>query len=249
MGPCFSSSSTAKSPKIQNISSPQETLVTVPRSTVDERGNPIRVEDNELDRQTLDAVFSLMGQYIAQQHRIVTAIAIGGAVNVMLLQNHQSTQHVEYFGTNMGNEERLILGNAARYAEQNSPNTLGTKWFNNQTMLQLPPSIHATLTQESIKQDEVVFNREGLKILAAPWNYALCSKMDRLVTHRRIRSHDLSDAVAYLHYYIQGHGRISVSTARVKGWCQSYQMRTSDDVIKAVNKEYRRLHGKDGIRR
>ncbi|KAL9127371.1 MAG: hypothetical protein Q9217_003743 [Psora testacea] len=247
MGSCCSSSRSVKHSSIQNISSPQETLVTVHWPQVDARGNNFCIEEYQLNRQTLDTAFSLMAKYITQQHRSITIIAVEGAVNVLLLQTRQSTHHVVFFGTNLDNEESILLNNAARYAEQSSPISLGDEWFNNQTILCLPPGIHEIVTQGAFQQDEIVFNREGLKILAAPWDYAMCGQMDRLTLQNRVRPYDLSDAVAYLHYYIHRHGGQPVTIATVKDWCHSYQKQTSDDVIKGVNREYRRCYGTDGI--
>lgn len=70
--------------------------------------------------------------------------------------------------------------------------------------------------------------------------------MNRLVRPDRVRSYDLADAVSYLRYYIRKNGR-SVHKARIERWCKDYQKDTSDDVIRAVNGEYKRLYGEDGI--
>ncbi|KAL9103242.1 MAG: hypothetical protein Q9163_001693 [Psora crenata] len=247
MGPCFSSPKPARLPKIQNISSPQENLMMAPRPRFGARAAAIRSQECELNKQTLEAAFSLMAQYLSQQHRCLTIIAVGGAVNVMLLQSRHFTHDVDYFGTNLGDDERMLLHNAARYAEQNSQTPLGGEWFNNQTLLCLPPDIHRTVTQEAFQQNEVMYDGVGLKILAAPWNYAMCRKMNRLKLRDNVQPYDLSDAVAYLHYYIQGYGNVPVNQATVKEWCQNYQTEASDSIIKAVNREYRRRYGTDGI--
>ena len=247
MGSCFSNPNPTKRVRVQNVSSPQDTYPMFPVQRGDTRANAIRTEGVELNKQTLEEAFLLMAQYITQQHRQITIIALGGAVNVMLLQVRRSCPDVAFFGASLENNEPLLVNNAARYAGQNNPISLGDEWFNNQTMLSLPPDVRTTVTQEAIQQDEVVFERPGLKILAAPWNYAMCSKVNRLVLHDHVQQHDLSDAVAYLHYYIQGHDRVPVTIATVKGWCQTYQKQTNDQVIKAVNKEYRRRYGANGI--
>ena len=219
----------------------------VVRSQTDARGVPIRIEDYELDRPTLEMALSLMARYIQQRHQSVTVIAVGGAVNVLLLQNRQSTHDIKFFGTNVGTDERILLSDASRYAEQNSTTPLGSEWYNNQTMLWLPANIHRTVTEEALQQDEVVYDQQGLKILAAPWNYAMCGKMDRLMSRDETRPYDTSDAATYLHHYIERNGQRPVTNDIVKGWCRSYHKQTSDAIIKSVNKEYRRRYGGVGI--
>lgn len=140
----------------------------------------------------------------------------------------------------------MISDAAARYAERQSQTPLGGEWFNNQTMLWLPPNVHRKVTQEVFEQTEVVFDRRGLKVVAAPWNYALCGKMNRLVRPDQSPPYDFADVASYLHCYILEHGR-PVSAARIKRWCQAYQKDTSNDMICAVNKEYRRLYRIDGV--
>ena len=101
---------------------------------------------------------------------------------------------------------------AAKHSEQQSPTPLGSEWFNNNVTVFLPTDVHQKVTREALHQDEVVFEHRGLKVVAAPWAYALCSKMDYLRRPELNRPHDLSDAIAYLHSHIQKHGG-SVSLA------------------------------------
>ena len=153
---------------------------------------------------------------------------------------------VDFLGTNLTNDQRALLDRAARHAETQSPTPLGGDWFNNQAILWLPPDVHRQLTREAFDQPEILFRKPGLELLVAPWHYALCGKMNRLVRPAERRPYDVSDAVAYLRRYILKHGG-PVERACVWGWCRVYQKETSDDVMRAVNEEYRRLYGCDGI--
>ena len=218
----------------------------VPRPRIDSNGRAIRIEDHELDKRTLETALTAMASFIDMQRQNITIITVGGAVNTLLLQSRRSTHDVDFFGTNLTNDQRILLDKAAMYAEKKSHTPLGGEWFNNQTMLWLPPNVHRKVTHEALEQNEVVFHRRGLKVVAAPWNYALCGKMNRLVRLGQVRSYDVTDAASYLHYHILKHGG-PVSAARIEGWCQAYQKDTSNDVIRAVKKEYQRLYGKDGI--
>lgn len=189
-----------------------------------------------------------MADYIDRQRQSLTIITVGGAVNTILLQSRDSTHDADFFGTNLNNEERILLDETTKYAERHSSTPLGGEWFNNQTMLCIPPDVHRTVTGEALRKNEVVFEKRGLKVIAAPWNYAFCGKMNRLVRPDQARPYDLGAAVSYLRCYTRKHGG-PVSKARVKSWCRKYQKDTNDDVILAINREYKRVHGGDGILR
>lgn len=236
----------ARQGKDVSISRPQDPLLHIPRPELGYDNKPIRIKDYELDKSTIEAALTKMANYIDSQRQYITVITVGGAVNTLLLQNRPSTHDVDFLGTNLNNDQRVLLGEAAKYAERRSQKPLGGEWVNNQTMLWLPPDVHRTVTEQALQQNEVVFRRKGLKIVAAPWNYAFCGKMNRLVRADQARAYDLTDAVSYLHRYIQIHGG-PISVALIKEWCKSYQKDTSDDVIRNIKKEYRRQYGADGI--
>ena len=218
----------------------------VPRPPIGHNERPTRVKKYELDRPTLQAALTAMADFIASQRQCITIVIVGGAVNILLIQNRRSTHDVDFFGTNIDGHQRILLDDAARYAERRSQTPLGGEWFDNQTMLWLPPKIHRKVTQEALEQNEVVFERKGLKVVAAPWRYALCGKMGRLVHPAQAQPYDITDAASYLRQHILKHGG-PVSEAHIKHWCQDYQKDTSDEVIRTVNTEYRRLYGEDGI--
>lgn len=222
MGGGLSKEKKRRRAQITNISGPQDPLMHIPRPRIDHDGRLLRIEDHELDRRTLEAALTTMAVYIDRRRQNITIITVGGAVNTMLLQSRQSTHDVDFCGTNLNNDQRILLDEAARYAEEQSQTPLGGEWFNNQMMLWLPPNIHRQVTQEALEQDEVVFERRGLKVVAAPWKYALCGKMNRLVRPHEARPYDVTDAASYLHHYILKHGG-PVSAAQIKQWCRAYQ--------------------------
>jgi hypothetical protein len=244
MGGCCSSEQEADPEP--TISQPQNLILHVPRPQVDYDGRPVRIDDYELDKATLQGALARMADYIDNQGQSITVITVGGAVNTILLQNRQSTHDVDFFGTNLNNDQRVILDEAARYAERKSPTPLGGEWFNSHTMLWLSIDAHRRITQEALEQNEVVFEKRGFRVLAAPWNYAMCGKMNRLVRGDEARPYDLSDAASYLRQFIQRHGG-PVSVATIKNWCRYYAKSTDDEVIRATASEYRRLYGEAGI--
>ena len=246
MGGGMSTESKPRQAQTSNISAPQDPILHVPRPRLDHDGKAIRIEDHELDRQTLETALKCMADCIDRQGQNITLIIGGGAVNTMLLQSRLSTHDVDFFGTNLNNDQRVLLDKAAGYAEMQSQIPLGGEWFNNQAILWLPPNVHHRVTKEALEQDDVVFEKRGLKVIAAPWNYALCGKMNRLVRRNEVRRYDVTDAASYLHRYILKHGG-PVSPAQIKQWCQAYQKDTSNDAIRAVAKEYRRQYGSNGI--
>lgn len=163
--------STEKKPRrapITNTSGPQDLMMHIPRPRVDYAGMAVRIEDHELNRRTLEAALTTMAEFIDRQRQAITIITFGGAVNTLLLQNRQSTHDVDLFGINLNNDQRILLDDAARYAERESRTTLGGEWFNNQTTLWLPPNVHRKVTEEALEQNEVVFHRRGLKVVATP---------------------------------------------------------------------------------
>ena len=175
--------------KLANISGPQDPIMHVPRPRVDRGGKAIRIEDHELERKNLEAALTSMAEFINSHGENITIVIAGGAVNTLLLQDRLFTHDVDFFGTNLNNEQRILLDEAAGYAaagyaERQSRIPLGGEWYNNQAMLWLPPNVHRRVTQEAFEQNEVIFEKRGLKMVAAPWNYALCGKLNRLVRQK-----------------------------------------------------------------
>ncbi|KAL9002477.1 MAG: hypothetical protein Q9188_004595 [Gyalolechia gomerana] len=248
MGCGMSTPAKAKPKRGTAISAPHELILQVPRPQLDYNSRPIRVEDYELDRQTLRAALNTMADYIDSHRQEITVITVGGAVNTMMLRTRDSTHDLDFFGTNLDNAQRVLLDEAARYAERRSATPLGAEWFNNQTMLWIPPDVHRTVTQEAMHQNEVVFYKKGLRVIAAPWNYAFCGKMNRLVRPDQARPYDLPDAVSYLRRYIEQRGG-PVPVAAIQDWCRRYQKDTNADVLQRIGSSYRERYGANGIAR
>ena len=231
----------------QNISRPQEIMLHIPRRRVDAYGRLVPMETHELDRQTLETALTNMARFLDSNGHDITVVTVGGAVNTLLLQSRQSTHDVDFFGTNINNPQRSLLDEAAEFAERQSPSPLGADWFNNETVLWLSPRVHEQLTAEAIAQNEVVFRRSGLKLLAAPWNYAMCGKMNRLVLPEQTRVYDLSDAPHYLHNYMRVNGQRPVTKEQIRQWCHIYRKNTNEQIIERVRKEHLCLYRSNAI--
>lgn len=239
-------------PQMQ-IGSPTDLILQIPRPQLDANGVPIQAVDHEIDRDTMQAALRSMGSYLVSKGQNLTVIAVGGVVNLLLLRSRQSTHDLDFFGTHLDNHERASLGEAARFAETQSGKPLGIEWFNNQTQMWLSPPRHRQLTEQSLQQNEVVFQSSGLKIVAAPWTYALASKTHRIAQDRRgeqnakARPYDATDAAAYLRKYIRGHGDRPQRFEAVQAWCREYGFQVDVRDLAAVASEYRRMYNEDGL--
>lgn len=199
-------------------SSPR-TMIPIPQRRSDQQEVPIGSEDHELDKQTLEHALMLMAEYIHRKGQDLTIITLGGATNTLLLQNRPSTHDIDFLGANLNDDQCRLLGRAARYAERRSPTPLGREWFNNAWILWIPVEVHRRITREAIDQDEIVFQGRGLKVVAAPWKFAFCCKMNRLARNTQGgRTQDLSDAVSYLHRHIQRRGGRPVLAGTIIEW-------------------------------
>lgn len=114
----------------------------------------------------------------------------------------------------------------------------------NRTILFIPTEKRTTLTDEALAQNEIIFREKGLIVLAAPWNYAFCCKLDRLAGGgiHGARGYYMSDAAQYLHRYLLKSGKAQVQKTIVQTWFQDYSLRWTDNtaaVIPRLNESYR----------
>jgi hypothetical protein len=207
MGGCCSSEvETSRHPnRAVNIGPPQDLMLNIPRPRLGETGMRVRVFDHELDKQTIEIALGYVAEYLRSKNEQLTIVTVGGAVNTLFLQSRQSTHDVDFLGTNLDNRQQGLLDEAAQYAESQSRVPLAGEWFNNQTALWLPIDVHRELTRVALEQNAIVFEERGLKVVAAPWSYAFCTKADRL-SRDNARPYDLADAPSYLRFYIDAHG-------------------------------------------
>ena len=105
MGGGMSAERKPRQAQILNISAPQDPIMHIPRPRLDHDGKAIRMEDHELDRQTLETALKWMADFIDRQGQNITIIIVGGAVNTMLLQSRLSTHDVDFLGTNLNNDQ------------------------------------------------------------------------------------------------------------------------------------------------
>jgi hypothetical protein len=230
-----------------DISGPVDPPGMVPRPRRDARGVPIVAAEHELSRQNITQALSYVAHYLHSRGKNLVLIAVGGAVNTVLLRTRQSTHDVDVFNPAFSASELSILRSAVEYAEEQSPVPLGNKWLNNET-----GTIGGTtqnipqLIEMAREQNDIVFQAQGLTVLAAPWHYAFVAKIGR-ITYGTGRTYDAADAVAYLHQHIQRHGRRPVKASEIRKWGQLYRRVTPNEVLEQVDNLYYQTHGQHGI--
>ena len=146
----------------------------------------------------------------------------------------------------MQSSEMSLLDQAGREAIERSSVPLGGDWLNNSTALFISRDLVRDLVRGAKEQGDIVFQEHGLTVYAAPWDYAFCTKLDRLTKPTR-RPYDPSDARAYLRNYIQRHQNKPVPVQQVKQWAQRYRTAISDQVIQEVDSHYVAKYQAHGI--
>lgn len=204
-----------------------------------------------LDRPTLESALTNVGDYLTRKKKTITVIAVGGAVNTIFLKSRTSTHDVDFYNNRLTVAEFGYLMSAAKDAVGRDPQ-LNEGWFNNHTVFFIPQAQRDALTDQAFAQNEVIFQHGGLRVLAAPWKYAFCCKIDRLAGGGVVaaQSYDLSDAVHYLARYLAQQKLTSVPLATVKQWFTGYSLRwtaNNDGVIKRLNAAYKTKYGVEKV--
>ena len=199
----------------------------------------------ELTNTTLHQALQNVAQYLRSSKAQITIIAVGGAINTLLLKTRTTTHDLDFFDHNLRKDELQLMTRAAKYAQSKDSN-LPDEWLNNRTVLFIRREIRAELTQASIELNEAVFDEPGLRVLAAPWPYALCAKLDRIAGSMGLiagKEYDIDDAVAYLHRYLTIKRKRSMTRSEILKWTAHYGTRINDGVLDQLNGEFNRRHG------
>ncbi|KAI1144708.1 hypothetical protein F4825DRAFT_476932 [Nemania diffusa] len=181
-----------------------------------------------LTRDILLKALSTVASFITEKGGDVTVVAVGGAVNTIHLQSRMVTHDVDFFNSRMTTQEIALLVDGAKATAKRTKGLEGD-WFNNRTILFMP--------------HEVIFYERGLKILAAPWNYAFYCKVDRIsgggIHGQRYpqvnavhgaREYDLDDACHYLLQYVRSTETAQIKQSTIYTWFSTYQLRRNAQV-------------------
>ncbi|KAL6301013.1 hypothetical protein BKA93DRAFT_696654, partial [Sparassis latifolia] len=152
--------------------------------------------------------------------RDISIIAVGGAVNTLFLHSRATTSDVDFFYRTKTKTEDVAAIIVAAYDASKSLK-VGDQWLNNHTALFIEEGTIKELYDEAVTQNDLVFNKPGLKVYAAPWRYALAAKLDRLAK-AGARPYDMDDAVEYLAHLIQKRGS-AVKRAELKDWAGKFK--------------------------
>lgn len=230
-----------------NISGPVDPPGMFPRPRRDARGIPIVAEEHDLSSQNINQALAYVAHYLHSQGKNFVLVAVGGAVNTVLLRTRQSTHDVDVFNPAFSASELSIMRAAVDYAKQQSAVPLGDKWLNNETgTIGGTTSNIPQLIDMSRRQNDVVFRARGLTVLAAPWHYAFVTKIGR-ITYGTGRRYDAADAVAYLHEHIRRAGRRPVHASEIRRWGQTYRRVTPNEILQQVDNLYHQTYGVHGI--
>jgi hypothetical protein len=158
---------------------------------------------------------------------------------------------VDFFNADLSPKDSVIIRGATAFARKQMQKAcridLPASWFNNQTTVFIKSSLRKTLTDEAIAQNEIVFRAQGLTILAAPWPYALCSKIHR-ISGGHPRQYDASDAANCLHRYLSCQRSREIRAQTIRQWGQRYEISISDRDIAKVDDAYAQLYRSKAVR-
>lgn len=176
----------------------------------------------------------------------ISIIAVGGAVNTLLLHTRESTGDVDFFYRTKTKHEDVTRVIVAADIAANKLK-LGDHWLNNHTAVFIEEGTIQRLYDEAIEQNEIVFREPGLAVYAAPWRYALLTKLDRLAKPGA-RPYDMSDAVGYLERLITKHGGKAVKRSEIKTWAGEFKFTVpTEKLLDSLRDEYKKKTGKDGV--
>lgn len=202
--------------------------------------------DAELTRENLHQALTSMASYINAQRRgrQLTIVVVGGVVSTMLLRTRNSTQDIDFFNVQLSDEDASLLARASKVAqEQMTYPKLDDQWFNSRTTVFIHQPLRIPLVSEGLRQNVVVFSAPGLTLLAAPWAYQFCAKVDRIAGGGG-KGHDALDAAGYLNRFLSSKSWQTIPLDRVRRLFHDYHLqravnsRAFPGAIQDVNDAY-----------
>ena len=204
----------------------------------------------ELNPELLNRALGYMAAFLVKRRQQLVVVGVGGAVNVILLRTRPSTHDVDFFNQNLTPKQAALLTEATSFARRQMSTArrieLPVNWFNNRTVIFIPSHLRAELTREAQEQQEVVFEAPGLTVLAAPWPYAFCSKVNRM-SGGDSRSYDVADAASYLHRYLNIHKMKTIPIDDVRAWGTKYGIAMADEQLRVMEDVYSQLYNSGAL--
>ncbi|PGH21610.1 hypothetical protein AJ80_03043 [Polytolypa hystricis UAMH7299] len=197
-----------------------------------------------IHRHDLKAAFDTAARHLEKQKTPAIIIAFDGAVDTLYFRTRETTTDLGFLSI-ASREQQQVLEAASALAEKDPKSPLERNWLNSEQD-RIPQALHTELIQEAMAQQIVVYHHPCLQVLAGPWLYSFCVRVDRLVT-RTHRSYDLSDAVDHLHQYIELHGQQPVRSNYITLLASRYGKQVTAQVLDEVEDLYRQRYRKPGI--
>ncbi|KAF8122669.1 hypothetical protein EV363DRAFT_1182177 [Boletus edulis] len=205
--------------------------------------------EESYSKAKIEEGLNVVAKHLASKGLNVSIVTVGGAVNTVLLKSRASTGDVDFFyctkdsGAKDSNVVHEVM-EAGKLAEKELK--LGHQWLNNHTAIFIEETTINDLYEQAIKQNEKVFSAKGLTVYAAPWNYALMTKLDR-AAKPGAKSYDMADAVDYLARLIESRGH-AVKKSELGDWAKKYKLSAPPEaLIDKLAREYKDKKKKDGI--
>ncbi|KAF8068950.1 hypothetical protein FPV67DRAFT_1098175 [Lyophyllum atratum] len=205
----------------------------------------------QMNADVINKALAEVAKILTKQKEHVTIIAVGGAINTVVLHTRPSTGDVDFFSDSKRTNPTLMK--AIETVEKNKKFKVGKGWLNNHTVLFMDDAMVKALFEEAVHQNVPVFvdsKLTGLKVLAAPWRYSVMAKLEKVGKGPGVsKSYDMSDAAAYLHQAIEKRpGKAPVKTSEIHAWAKEFKVTVKDADIEKLAKEYKAKYpGKDGV--
>ena len=113
----------------------------------------------------------------------VTVISPGGFLAVSYFGNRATTENIDIFiDPEYVNDEEIASEMRKVMVEVGEQLHFGRKWINDSVSLFLSQEARLSLFEDAVKQDIVLWNGPNLRVLAAPLEWGLETKLRRLST-------------------------------------------------------------------
>ena len=167
---------------------------------------------------------------------------VGGYTAILLAKNRTESRDINVFGST---ETAAAIAETCRLADAISSEVgMSLGWLNNRAQLFVKQEYRDELYNSA---KTVLFEAEGLKILAADWTYMIASKCDR-VSGGGGPEHDIKDAAAFIHLLRLERGAAGpLAVDELKSWCSVYRTSINDNTINVIATAYEQEYGQMGI--
>ncbi|OKL56299.1 hypothetical protein UA08_08551 [Talaromyces atroroseus] len=116
-----------------------------------------------LTRDILIQALQNVASSLSKKNRDVIITAFGCAVNTVYLQSCLATHDLDFFNDNLATTDLEVPLRAAKEAVKHDKK-LDEHWFNNRTIFFIPKDQRAVLTEQALRQREIMFTEPGLSL-------------------------------------------------------------------------------------